>query len=259
MNRFSEERIHTVTDANVNFYNTPFVHPVRTMEEHDFIYLLRGQWVMGQNQETYRLEEDSLLILFAGNTHYGVSPCEAGTKTMYFHVSREKGDRFGGEEGLPTHLLTAGNPRVRQLFADVVHYKLSGEQRKADLSFEMLLCELSSQKMCLKETEPAERIRSIIHGSPETFFGNRELADMLNVSVKTAETRFKAAFGMTIHQYTLDFKIKEAKAYFDRFPHISVKEVAYNLGFCDEYHFSKQFSRQTGISPGRYKRKRDGF
>ena len=57
----------------------------------------------------------------------------------------------------------------------------------------------------------------------------------MNVSVKTAESKFKAAFGKTIHQYMLDFKIQEAMSYFDRFDEISVKEVAYNLGFCDEY------------------------
>ena len=93
----------------------------------------------------------------------------------------------------------------------------------------------------------------MIHNYPERFFKNKELADMMNVSVKTAETKFKEAFGKTIHQYMLDFKIKEAMSYFDRFEKISVKEVAYNLGFCDEYHFSKQFLKCTGCSPRTYK------
>ena len=80
---------------------------------------------------------------------------------------------------------------------------------------------------------------------------------MANVSVKTAETRFKAAFGKTIHQYIMDFKIREAMSYFDKFEGISVKEVAYNLGFCDAYHFSKQFQKHTGLPPSKYKRKNE--
>ena len=107
------------------------------------------------------------------------------------------------------------------------------------------------------EIDVAQKIQSMIHDYPERFFGNEELARMMNLSVRTAETKFKAAFGKTIHQYQLEFKIKEAMSYFDRFENISVKEVAYNLGFCDEYHFSKQFSKHTGMSPTEYKKSKN--
>lgn len=257
-NIFSSECVHTVTDANINFYTVPFVHPRRKMREHDFIYVLNGEWGLGQNKETFDLKEDSLLILFANNTHYGVSPCKEGTKTMYFHVSFEEGDFFRDDASplpyIDTHVNAASNKNIRELFSSVVNSKLSGEQRKANLYFELLLCELSSQKMCYKEIELAQKIQSIIHAYPERFFSNGELSQMMNVSVKTAENKFKAAFGKTIHQYMLDFKIGEAISYFDRFDGISIKEVAYNLGFCDEYHFSKQFSKHTGMSPRKYKK-----
>ena len=257
-NVFSTQNVHTVTDANINFYTAPFVHPKRKMGEHDFIYLLHGEWALGQNGQTYALEEDSLLILFANNTHYGVTPCRAETKTMYFHASCEEGDLFGESDAslsaIDTLMDASQNKNIKKLFANVVNAKLSGEQRKANLYFELLICELTSQRMSMRETELAQKIRSIIHGYPERFFGNEELARMMNVSVKTAENKFKAAFGKTIHQYILEFKIREAMSYFDRFKEISVKEVAYNLGFCDEYHFSKQFRKHTGISPSVYRK-----
>jgi len=259
-NIFSDQCLHTVTDANINFYTTPFIHPKRNMRDHDFIYLLNGEWEFGQNNETYTVRDDSLLILFAGNTHYGVTPCQAGTKTMYFHVSCENGDLFGDQFtstfSIETHIDASLNKNIKKLFADVVNAKLSGEQRRANLCFELLICELTSPKMYFGEIETAHKIQSMIHSYPERFFSNTELARMTNVSVKTAETKFKAAFGKTIHQYILEFKIKEAMSYFDRFEKISIKEVAYNLGFCDEYHFSKQFSKYMGISPGNYKKQK---
>ncbi len=262
-NIFSTTHIHTVTAANINFYTNPFVHPKRTMQQHDFIYLLRGEWVLGQNGENYELKEDTVLILFAGNTHYGVTPCKAETKTMYFHASCEKGDRFEEDgvlsSGIDTLVNASHNQNIKKLFADIVNAKLSGEQRKANLCFELLLCELTANKSCRCENKVAQNIKSIIHASPERFYENTDLARMTNVSVKTAETKFKAAFGQTIHQYILDFKIKEAMSYFDRFEEISVKEVAFNLGFCDEYHFSKQFLRRTGLSPGKYKKEKSGI
>jgi len=257
-NIFTTQRLHTVTDANINFYQSPFVHPKRNMHEHDFIYMLKGEWVLGQNNERFELKKDSLLILFADNTHYGITPCSAGTKTMYFHVAFEDGDALKDVtepiDGCDSLICSYGSKNIKKLVSDVVHYKLSGEQRKADLSFELLICELVHGKQSKNNGEIPDGIKNMIHRYPEKFFGNKELAEAVNVSVKTAETKFKAAFGKTIHQYMLEFKIREAKAYFDRFEEISVKEVAYNLGFCDEYHFSKQFQRYAGVSPQNYKR-----
>lgn len=258
MNIFSTSTVHSVTCANINFYTVPLIHPKRTMHEHDFIYLLDGEWTLGQNNNSYHLTKDSLLILFAGNKHYGVTPCSAGTKTMYFHATWEDGDIFEPNTATPfaieTYMDVADNLKIKRLFENVVNAKLSGEHRQANLYFELLLCELRNMKSHYKENDLAQKIKSIIHAYPEKFFSNAELAHMANISVKTVETKFKSAFGKTIHQYILEFKIREAMSYFEKFDKISVKEVAYNLGFCDEYHFSKQFTRYAGISPVKYKK-----
>lgn len=259
-NIFTSKKLHKITEANINFYNSPFVHPKRKMEEHDFIYLLKGEWKLGQNDKTYELTKDSLLILSANNTHYGISPCLEATKTMYFHVSCEDGDRLFDEaectEGdvcLDTLIDASENKNIKKLFSEIVNCYLSGNKRKADLYFELLLCELEENHLYTIDNEISTRIKKIIHNNPEKFYSNKELASKVNVSVKTAENKFKAKFGTTIHQYILSFKIKEALSYFEMFPEISIKEIACNLGFYDEYHFSKQFKKLMGLSPLKYK------
>ena len=260
---FTTNSIHTVTEANINFYATPFIHPKRKMSDHDFIYMLQGEWKLGQNGEEYELKKDSLLILNAGNLHYGISPCEKSTKTMYFHVSCENGDNIIPYSNNTTNncilldVLTdaQNNKNIKKYFSRVVNYKLSGNQRKADLYFELLLCELSENHLYTYDTELASKIKNIIHSNPEKFYSNSELAKKLNVSVKTTETKFKQRFGITIHQYILNFKINEAISYFELYPKMSIKEIAYNLGFYDEYHFSKQFKKIKGVPPSIYKSK----
>ncbi len=259
-NIFSLEKLHKVCEANTNYYSSPFTHPKRNMQVHDFIFLLEGGWKLGQNGEEFELKKDSLLILSAGNTHYGISPCARETKTMYFHVERNENDgaiNLSPDKCFVLNSLidTSGNRTIRALFSEVVNSKLSGDQRKADLYFELLLCELAKKSDHSEDISVADRIKNIIHSNPEKFFSNKELADMTNVSTKTAEIKFKSLFGMTIHQYMLNFKIKEAVSYFELFPDISIKETAYNLGFYDEYHFSKQFKKSLGISPKAYKDK----
>lgn len=251
----------SITEANINYYNAPFVHPARKMREHDFIYTVYGEWKIGQNGEEFHLKKDSLLILSAGQYHYGVSPCQADTKTMYFHVAFEKGDATqidrsfnqGGEDIFESLIDASNDPNIKKYFYEVVNAKLSGNDRKASAYFDLLLCEISGAGQYTESNEIAQTIMNIIHNSPQRFFSNAELAKRTAVSVKTAETKFKALFGQTIHQYILNFKIEQAVSYFRNFPEMSIKEVSANLGFYDEYHFSKQFKKTTGKSPLKYK------
>ena len=258
---FNLEKRHHITEANFNYYANPFVHPKRKMKEHDFVYLINGKWKIGQNNSEYELEEDTLLILNGDNTHYGVLPCEKDTRTMYFHVTMNDGDYIETTEGntaessvkVNTVTSLGKNEYIKEMFREIVNNTLSGNSMKADILFDLLLCEMSAFSESVPKESIGERIKEIIHKNPERFFSNREIADMLNVSVKTAETKFKKLTGMSIHQYMLGYKIDQAKEYFRNFPEMSIKEISFNLGFYDEYHFGKQFKKLTGISPGRYK------
>ncbi len=251
---FFSDTLHTVREANINYYKTPFIHPRRCMTEYDFIYVLDGEWKIGQEGQAYEMEKDSLLILRGGVLHYGISPCVTGTKTMYFHVLLSKDAREGGFYVRPFYALCS--QKIKKRFSDVVRSYLAGNVRKANLYFSLLLCDLEESATYTEGSRTAEKIKTIIHENPEVFFSNATLARMVNVSLKTAENKFKEKFSMTIHQYILNFKIKEAISYFEVFPEISVKEIAHNLGFFDEYHFSKQFKKIVGISPREYKKTR---
>ena len=254
-NLFNSKIRHKVTEANINFYATPFIHPERTMNEHDFIYMLDGKWIIGQNGKEYYLKKDSLLILGANLLHYGVGPCDEGSKTMYFHLSCESGDKAlsGGNDGIDSLIDASLNSNIKKYFYEIVNAKISGDHEKSNLFFDILLHEI---KLIQNNDfgKIGEEIKKIIHRNPEKFFSNKELSEKLNVSVKTAENKFKALFGITIHQYMLNHKIELAISYFKNFPEMPIKEISYNLGFYDEYHFSKQFKKITSYSPSEFKK-----
>ena len=76
------------------------------------------------------------------------------------------------------------------------------------------------------------------------------IAESLGVSTSYLIDVFKPYTSMTPHQYFTSIKISRAKELLRR--GLAVKEVAFCLGFKDEYYFSRLFKNKTGLSPSRW-------
>lgn len=64
---------------------------------------------------------------------------------------------------------------------------------------------------------------------------------------------FRTELGMTPKAYILTYRINCAKELFFRDRTLSVKEVAYELGFEDQHYFTRLFSKVTGQTPSAYR------
>ena len=63
---------------------------------------------------------------------------------------------------------------------------------------------------------------------------------------------FTAAFGIAPHAYVIGRRLEIAR---DRIlGGQALADVAAEVGFCDQAHFSRRFARHMGISPGRFRR-----
>ena len=257
---FSMQGTRCIVEANYNGYALPAMHPDRIMPEHDLIYMIEGEWVIGQDGERFTARAGDVLILSAGRHHYGIAPCSAGTNTMYLHINSLPGDAFGTRRlqddciALNSHIGTLHSPLVRRCFERIISAHSVHNTATADAYLSVLLYELAQLSQERNEDTLAEDIRMMLLSSTNSIPHNAQIAESFHVSQRTAENAFKKAYGLTIHQYMLHIKVEHACFYLKNHPDMTLAEIARDLGFYDEFHLSRQFKRSCGISPSEYRK-----
>ncbi len=116
------------------------------------------------------------------------------------------------------------------------------------------LAEARSQAPVYKSSR-IERIVERIESELSSSINYERLAAEFSISAVTLRRRFKAATGVSIHRYVIQRRVEAAKSLLAE-SDITVKEIAAELGYSDEYFFSRQFSRVAGVSPTEYRKSR---
>ncbi|MBR5536132.1 MAG: helix-turn-helix transcriptional regulator, partial [Clostridia bacterium] len=253
---FNISQKRKIDEANSNIYLTPAMHPTRTMPLHDLVYMISGTWQIGQEGETLTVGKDDVFVLSANRHHYKVSPCSQRCRTIYIHAHSLEGDYSTMEESVAPSsdavvvnsvINASASPDVKELFIKIANSKNAGDELLASSYFDLLVCLLSELSSQDKQKSLAQKIHDLIILHPDCFFSNREIAEKLHISVRTAEKAFKAYYKTSIHQYILKNRIEQSKHYLINYPDMKISEIADNLGFYDEYHFSNQFKKHASV------------
>ncbi len=84
-----------------------------------------------------------------------------------------------------------------------------------------------------------------------------ELAESFRYSRNHLYSIFKSEYGISPQDYLLNLRIEKAKQLLSREDmKLSVKEVAYAVGFRDQLYFSKLFKKRTGSTPLEFRNER---
>lgn len=85
----------------------------------------------------------------------------------------------------------------------------------------------------------------------------KRLAEELNMSLGTLRRRFKAVTGITLHTHVLQSRIAAARRLLSE-TDLPIKTIAVQLGYNNVYFFSRQFSEMVGVTPGVFRKSRQG-
>jgi AraC-like DNA-binding protein len=93
-----------------------------------------------------------------------------------------------------------------------------------------------------------ENLRDAIDTNFRTLHSPGDYGDLLNISTKALNKASKAHFNKTLSDLIAERRIIEAKREL-YLTSKAVKEIAFELGYEDEFYFSRYFKKKVGVSP----------
>lgn len=235
------------------------VHATRVMPLHVLLYIISGKWDLSVENEYYDLSKDDLVLMPCGLHHGGVSGAEPNTRVMWIHFTAVPGDTsVQNSDPSLIHINTithcASNPRIRHLMEKIIELKNKGQKRnfiKESAVLHELLCEMSETQN--GSFHPyrnfARDVSNFFIDHKNRFYSGKQLEDIFGLDIKTINKRFKAECGESIYRFQLRFHLQGVYNYLEICPNIRMSELAEMFGFCDEYHMSRVFKKEYGITP----------
>ena len=114
-------------------------------------------------------------------------------------------------------------------------------------------CELCQRQKDGMGSRPVRMIKEYIGEHYSENITLSDIADIVFLNPAYLSAMFKKETGQTLTQYLIDVRIDKAKEML-RNPERTIGEIACMVGYQDERHFSKLFSKMTGVKPTEYRR-----
>ncbi len=145
-----------------------------------------------------------------------------------------------------------------QLIADC-YYRTKNSQAAGYLIRAMLSDVFSDAVLSEQSVVPHHRelldLRRRIYAQPMEEWSVEAMAQMINVSEPYLHLLYKKAFGVTCTADVIRSRIEQAQRYLS-YTAMTIEEIAFKSGYKTVVHFSRQFKKQTGISPSEWRKRK---
>jgi AraC-like DNA-binding protein len=233
----------------------------RTLNDYQVVYVTKGRGSFESQGRIHPVEAGSVFVLFPGVPHRYMPELASGWAEYWVGFKGEQPDalcrngflspdrpfyQVGLQNGILAHYLHV---------LDLVREQPPLYQPRAAAAILGLIADvLASERRAVQASHSEALVARAKFLMEEKVDGELELnglGEELGVSTSHLNEVFKSYTSMTPYQYFISVKIGRAKELLER-DH-PVKEVAFILGFGDEYYFSRLFKNKTGISPSHWK------
>jgi AraC-like DNA-binding protein len=138
-------------------------------------------------------------------------------------------------------------PQLRALYDALPAYKDAEVRNIAALLAYFAQYMIQNHLVGVRAAPWAERVRGHVREHLSGQLDIKALASVAGVSASQVSHAFRRETGLSPAQFVRRERMQRAQNLLREGRRI--KDIAYSLGFCDEFHFSKLFKKQFGVSP----------
>lgn len=238
-------------------------------DQHILIYCTDGKGWVNINETRYNLRKEDFFIIEAGTPHsYGAS--ETNPWSIYWiHFTGEKSHLFRSIYNKVIRIDDSPEARFKDrltMFEEIYkNLEMGYSTENLEYVSHCLWHFIASFRFISQFREVNKSKRGdIIQDSinfMKTNINKHITLEEISTSVNYSPSHFGQIFlkktGHSPLNYFNQLKIQKACQMLD-FTEMKIKEISYELGFYDQYHFSKTFFKITGETPSQYKKRNKG-
>ena len=262
-------------------------HFARAFGVYDLLLVKRGTLYMKEEEKKYAVGPGKLLVLEAGFKHAGYRPCEEPTEVYWVHFVHGIPAAKLNKEDIPwsalqtkgtvDDLLPAAHQRLYMpKFASVdvgriepILDEMNGTHSRLNagnaLQLHVQLAELfmALQRECASAltTEPSLQVARAAAAYLEACwrepYRSSAMEEKLHFQGDYITRCMKRHIGTTPLQYVLHLRLEEAKKLLGGTV-LGIADIAERTGMKDANYMARWFKAKTGLSPGAYRRLRQG-
>ncbi|MDR2069545.1 MAG: helix-turn-helix domain-containing protein [Spirochaetaceae bacterium] len=260
-----EVKPHTVYPPNKNKHPALFrqVAEGRILPEFQILYITKGEGIFGAGDRTYTVTPGSFLLVFPGIKHFykpvfetGWHEYWVGFKGGFYSNLAEKGllsmERIFFEVGLHNDIVSIFEQILHEVRTQQPLYQLKACSGILTLIAEMLTHERRSEQPNYYQ-KIVEKAKYLMETNVFKAINVSDISEQIGVTPSKLNEIFKTYTSMTPYQYYIHIKIHKAECLLED-DNVTVKEVAFQLGFEDQYYFSRLFKNKTGVAPSDWKK-----
>ncbi len=245
MEKLSFEKMpHYIFSANRQFEENEY-HMNRIFNQSVLILMRKGVLRFNENGIPVELNAGEYYIQKAGLYQQGVVPSEAPN---YFFI------HFSGhfeERGTLPIRGTFDIDEIQKIISEIELLGNISQRLEYEHLFYKLLCALKSG---IHEQSLSEKIRAHLLKNYDSNVSLNDIEKITFISKNQIINVFKDSYGMTPHQYLIDFRLIKAGELILA-TDLSLNEICFRVGFGEYSGFYKAFIQKYGESPQEYRKR----
>lgn len=237
----------------------------RRLREFQLVFITGGGGVFeSEHAGIHAIHESTVFLLLPGEWHRYRPNQETGWQEMWVGFGGRQAPDFVRTFGLTLSAplrSVAGDLHFHALFQRLlllVEEEMSGYQDHALALLAYIGSYLGFSALNNRYSELGipplvQHMQRALRSDVANTFNVADFCSKSGVSYSFGRRAFKIYTGMSPGQYRLQARLEEAKQML-AFSSLTIKEIAYKLGFESEQYFSRIFRKKSGCAPGLWRR-----